>query len=315
HGQGDGLLQAELALRRHAHPPGGLDVALGVEGSGEDRVVGVVEVAVPVEVQGEVVDEAAGVAEHRPVPVRVGGADADEPDRPVGPTQQLAPLAGALGVRGGAAVAVLPPAVVLVAQAPEAHAVRLGVGPGPAQQNLGQVGGAVGVFQPAQRLVGGAGAQVEVEIRRGAHGTGEGEQLLGSEAVGLHGVPGQVVPGGPLLHRPDAVAPVVAGGEVAAGPAQHGGAQLAHRGEDVGAASLLGAGRVGVEDAAVHGAADVLDELAVDLRVDGAAPALAVDAEAGAGGHRGAPSLAAGAAGPGATAALPGSLSYMLPGF
>ncbi|MCY1244306.1 hypothetical protein D9M72_573730 [compost metagenome] len=86
--------------------------------------------------------------------------------------------------------------------------------------------------------------------------------------VGVGGVPGQVQPGRPLLHRPHAVLPAVAGDEVPARIAHRGHAQLAGEFQDVGPEAVpvsLGVARF--EDAGVDAAAQVLHK-----RAEGAAP-------------------------------------------
>ena len=78
--------------------------------------------------------------------------------------------------------------------------------------------------------------------------------------------------------RADAVAPVIAGDEVAAGVAHDGHIQLPHQLHDVLAEALfVRRGVAGLIDAAVDGAAEVLDEGAVDSLVHLAHAEVAVE--------------------------------------
>ncbi len=101
---------------------------------------------------------------------------------------------------------------------------------------------------------------------------------------------------GAALARAHAVAPVVAVGEAAAGPAHDGGLDAAQRIHQraAHAVDVRHPRRLAHPDAVVHHAAEVLDEVAVDLGSDGADGLIEQDVDAGVGG---------GARGPGRGAA------------
>ena len=87
------------------------------------------------------------------------------------------------------------------------------------------------------------------------------DEFVGAELVGLGGDPGQVEPARPLLHRADAVLPVVAGDKIAAGIAHDGRRQLADQSQHVAAeTTLVRGGMAGLEDAAIDAAAEMFDE-------------------------------------------------------
>ena len=87
--------------------------------------------------------------------------------------------------------------------------------------------------------------------------------------VGLGGEPGQIQAGGAALPGADGILPVEAGNKVAAGVAHHRHAQTPDHVHHVPAeAVFVGGGMAGLIDAAVDGAAQVLNEGAVDARVN-----------------------------------------------
>jgi len=84
-----------------------------------------------------------------------------------------------------------------------------------------------------------------------------------AEGVRLQGVPGAVEPAGAVFPGTDAVLPVVAGDEVAAGVADDGGTELLDELEHILAeAVLVGLGVTGLVDPGVDAAAHVLNERA-----------------------------------------------------
>ena len=86
-------------------------------------------------------------------------------------------------------------------------------------------------------------------------------------AVG--GVPGEIEAGRPLVLGADAVFPVVGRDEVAAGIADHRDIEVLHQLGDVAAhAVLVGGGMIGLVDTGVDGAAEVLEERAVNPAID-----------------------------------------------
>ncbi len=149
----------------------------------------------------------------------------------------------------------------------------------------GRAGGGVAVFDPARELDCGQAAEIAGQIGLGSREMAEADELIGAEGVvvvELHGVAlealgvGIVDPevgaGGAVLARADAVAPVVAVGEAAAGPADDGDVNLLHAIDDLFADAVdVGDARTFADpDAVVDDAAEMLGELAVDLGGDGA---------------------------------------------
>ena len=127
----------------------------------------------------------------------------------------------------------LPRAVHLVAQAPELHVVRLLPAMRAAQVRPGGAAGVVAVLEQVARRVAVARAQVHRQHRLDVGQPAPVDELVGAEGVGLGRHPGQVEPARPLLHRADAVFPVVAADEVAAGVTHDGRRQFAHQREHV----------------------------------------------------------------------------------
>ena len=113
------------------------------------------------------------------------------------------------------------------------------------------------------------------------------QELVGAEAIGFDAAPGVFGAHGALILRADAVLPVVAGDEVAAGPAQDGDAEVADGFHDVLAVALgVGERTAFLVDAAVDAAAEVLGEIAEDVGMHLADDAVGVDLDA-CGGLRG----------------------------
>jgi hypothetical protein len=126
-------------------------------------------------------------------------------------------------------------------------------------------------------LLGGPRADVRREIRLGADEPAQAQELVRAELVALHRVTSLghagfpvVVAARPLAGRADAVAPVVAVGEAAPGPAEVRGADALHVVHELlPDAAEVGDPRIGADpDAVVDDTAEVLDEVAVDVRVD-----------------------------------------------
>ena len=119
----------------------------------------------------------------------------------------------------------------------------------------------VAVFDQVARRIAAARAEIDREHRLDVGGAAPVDELVGAERVRLGRHPGKVEPARAILHRPDAVLPVVAGDEIAARIAHDGGRELAHHREHVLAEALLvGLRMAGLEDAAIDAAAEMLDE-------------------------------------------------------
>ena len=245
--------------------------------------VGVVIGLSRVEVDAVVVDDGCEALDHRHVPVaHPVVAAADQLDGGIGALHDEGEGLGFLDVVLGAQAADLPASVHLVAEAPVAHAIRLGMAVRAPQVRPRRVAGAVTVLDPRLRLVHGARAHVDADVRLGAHGAAILDELVGAEAIRLLRIPGELAPARPVRERPHPVEPVVAADEVAAGPAQDGYAQRPHRVEHVAPEpSLVAEGRALLEDAAVDAAADVLDEVSKDSPVHRADLPIQVDSNRG----------------------------------
>ena len=151
-----------------------------------------------------------------------------------------------------------------------------------AQARHGGVFGGVAVLHPLLRLGPGAGAEIRADVRLGAEHLGVIQELVRAEAIAFDGAPRHFEARRPLVARADAVPPVVIGREIAAGPAQQRNIQLLGRVQDIPAKAVgVGEGRFLLEDAAIDAAPQVLDEIAVDLRIDIADDALGIDLHAG----------------------------------
>ena len=119
------------------------------------------------------------------------------------------------------------------------HAVRLL--PAVRAAQVGQRGAArmVAVLDQVARGVRPARAEVDREHRLDAGRPAPVDELVGAERVGLGRQPGEVEPPRPALARADAVLPVVARDEVAAGVAHDRRRQLAHQRQHVAAEAAL----------------------------------------------------------------------------
>ena len=178
-------------------------------------------------------------------------------------------------------MAELPGAVELVAQPPIGHLVR-GFTTVLAAL-VGPVGVArfVGVLHPIAGVVHRAEAAVDADVGLGADALAVAQKLVGAEAIGLEVVPGQLGPHRALVLGADAVLPVVARGEVAAGITQDRDAELLHRLHDVGAiAVFIGEGAAFLVDAAVDHAAEMFGEVAEEVRVHLTDSAIDIDLDA-----------------------------------
>ncbi len=260
-----------------------LDVVAGRHDARDERVhfhrpgQEAVRVVVPVSivlVQADVVRLVVGVRQDLRFPTREGGhllagaAAGDQLDRRVDQVHQLGGLDGDAAVLGRGLGTHLPGAVHLVAQAPEFDAVRVLVAVGDAHVAVVRAGRVVAVLDQRAGLVRAAGTQVDRHDRRGFSLFAPRGELVRSERIVFERVPGQIQPPGPVFLGADAVFPVVARNEVAAGIPDGGDRKLLHHRDDVLAEALRVRLRVaGLVDAAVHRAAQVLDERSEDALV------------------------------------------------
>ena len=130
-------------------------------------------------------------------------------------------------------------------------------------------GRVVDVFDEVAGLVEAARAEVDGEHHLRADRVAPVGEFVDADRVAVGGVPGEVEPGRALLARADAVLPVVGRDEVAAGIAHDRDVEIPDQLRDVAPHPVLVGGRVvGLVDAGVDGAAEMLEEGAVDTIVD-----------------------------------------------
>ena len=217
------------------------------------------------------------VLQHRVFPVAEGRHRAarrtagGQLDRRVDPLHHLRRLGGDAAVFLRGLRLHLPRPIHLVAEAPELYAMRLL--PAVRAAEIGQRGaaGMVAVLHQRPRRIAAARAEVHRQHRLDVGGAAPVDEFVGAEPVRLGGHPGQVEPARPLLDRADAILPIVAGDEIAAGIAHDGRRQFAHQRQHVAAEAVLIGGRMaGLEDAAIDAAAEVLDEGTEQAAIRGA---------------------------------------------
>ena len=127
----------------------------------------------------------------------------------------------------------------------------------------------VGILHDIPGRVRAPGAEIH-----GIHDLGVGffgpvAEFMKADLVGLGGEPGKIQALRPLVTRADGVLPVEAGNEVAAGITDDGNAELPDHVDDILPESvLIRGGMAGLIDAAVHRAAQVLNERTVHAGVD-----------------------------------------------
>src|SRR5712691_786288 len=234
-----------------------------------------------VEVNAVIVHHRGQTLEDHGIPVAPAIVPAtDELDGGIGVLHDQREGAGLLDIVLGAEAPDLPAAIHLVAEAPVADAVRLGVAVLAPQVRPGGMARAIAVLDPGLRLIHGAGAHVDADIGLGPDTPAVLDELVGAEAVGLFGVPGELRPARAVGDGPNAVEPVIAADEVAPGPAEHGHPEGTDRLQHVAAvAALVAQGRSLLEDAAVDAAAEMLDEVSKDAAVHAAHATIQVDAD------------------------------------
>ena len=235
-------------------------------------------------VQGEVIHILVAMFQNRCFPLGKGGhagagaAAEHQLDGGVHVLHDLGGLVCKTTVFLGGLVADLPGAVHLVAQAPQLDAVGLVIAVLLSQVAEISRGIHIAVFQNVHGFLHTPGAQVNCHHHIGIRLLGPVGELVQAELVGLHHMPGQVQPLGPVFPGTDTVFPPVAGDKVAAGVADHGDTQLLHQLQGILAEALfIGQGTVGLVDAAVDGPAQVLDKGAVNAFVNFADLEMLVD--------------------------------------
>jgi hypothetical protein len=137
----------------------------------------------------------------------------------------------------------------------------------------------IAVLHQAACGIAAASAEIDCEHRLQASQPAPIDEFIGTEAIAFRRQPREVEAARPALDRADTVLPVVARHEVAARVAHDGRCQLAHQREHVlSEASAVGRRMSRLEDAAVHAAAEVLDERAEQTRIGCADDLIAVQA-------------------------------------
>ncbi len=201
--------------------------------------------------------------------IGVAGAAGDELHVRVDDARLLGDVARLAAVLARLQAPHLPGAVHLVAQAPVLHLVRLLVSMRATQIAPLRALGVVAVLDVGHGHFRGAGAEVEAQQRLGAHGLGPVHEIVGAELVGLELIPGALENRRAVLLRADAIPPVVARDEVAAGVTHDGDLQVLHFTQRIGAeATLVGQRRPGLVHAGVHRAAQVFEERAEQATVE-----------------------------------------------
>ena len=179
----------------------GADHAVEVERAGEVGVEVRVVGGVVVGVQRDVVGDVPRQVEHRVLPAAEGGhprvraADDAELDRGVDQAHRLARLGREPPVLDRGLLPDLPRPVHLVAQAPQLHAVRLGVPVGHAPVGVAAAGRRVAVLDEVAGGVDAARAEVDREHRLRARLARPAHELVGADLVGLDRAPGEVEAG------------------------------------------------------------------------------------------------------------------------
>jgi hypothetical protein len=127
----------------------------------------------------------------------------------------------------------------------------------------------VAVLDVGNGGLGRARAEVEAQQRLGSDEAAPVDEVVGAELISFEGVPGTFEDGGPFVLGADAVEPIVAGDEIAAGVAHHRHCKLLDlRGYILAEATLVGEGRAGFVNTGVHGAAEVFQEGAEEPAVE-----------------------------------------------
>ena len=179
----------------------------------------------------------------------------------------------------------LPRPVHFVAETPEFDTVRLLVAVRATQIGERRPAGMIAIFNEAARLVDAAHAHVDAEHRLHADLARPVDEFIGSECVGLGREPSEIQATRAPIFRADAILPVVAGEEIAAGIADDRDAELFGQVGDVLAEPLrVGGGMARLEDAGVDAPTHMLDERAKQAAVDIGNGEVGVDDEAR-GGH------------------------------
>ena len=251
-----------------------LDELLHVDGRGEE-LLRIAPVLLVVRVARDEVDVVERLLEDLALPrserrhAATGGAARHEFDGRVELAHRLRGARGELAVVHGVAVAQLPRAVHLVAEAPHLHTERLGMPVGGPLIRARRRDRGVGVLEEIECLLGAAGAEVHGEHQVAADLVEPMLELVQADLIGLRRMPREVQAPRALVLRADAILPAIPRDEVAAGVADGGDAEFLDELDDIRAESF-GIRRLmpGLVDAVVHVTAEMFDEAAEDTAID-----------------------------------------------
>jgi len=231
---------------------------------------------IPIAMDGHHIQVFARFAQEVERPIHVGHRRGQEHDGRVGALHHLGrlahkppPLRYRLGTH-------LPAEVILVADGPVTHVVRLGEPIRLAQPRPASLPWQVTVLHPVAHLLGRAGARVGADIGLCSDQPAPGDKLVRAERVRLFHAPGLVVARQALAAHP--ILPVVGAHKTSARPAHNGHTQFAHRLRHIPAqAALVGQRRPRLENTAVHLAVKMLQELPKEHRAVGPGAAARID--------------------------------------
>jgi len=140
----------------------------------------------------------------------------------------------------------------------------------------------VAIFDEAARLVEAARAEVDAEHWLDADLARPVDEFVGAERVGLGREPGQIEPARTIRHGPDAVFPIIARQEIAAGIAHDRDAELLRQIGDVLAEPFGVRARMArLEYAGIDAPSHMFDEGAEDTPVDIRNGEVAINDQAG----------------------------------
>ena len=127
----------------------------------------------------------------------------------------------------------------------------------------------IDVLDKITRRIETARAEVDRQHHLGVGRLAPVGEFMHADLIALRGVPVEIEPDRPLLLGADAVFPVIGGDEIAARVAHHRDIELLDQPDDV-LAHAIGVGGlvVGLIDAGIDGAAEMLEEGAIDAIID-----------------------------------------------
>src|SRR6185503_3149487 len=170
-------------------------------------------------------------------------------------------VAGLAAVLARLQLADLPRTVHLVAEAPGANVMWLGIAVRAPQVAPFRAAVDVAVLDVGDRLLRRAGAEVHPQQRLGAHQPAPVDEFVGAELIRLERIPRAIENGWPLGLRADAIEPVVARDEISSWITNDGHAKLADLAGDIRAkAARIGHRRAGFINTRVDGPPEVLEE-------------------------------------------------------